>query len=148
MKYIDKLSDKEWDEILKPAHFTLDTMNSAGSPLPYVDKGIDEDGNEASVYLLHVLDTDPKANFIKYLMFRTGAGMIPLMNSAYDTGCDLIAVDDYSIRLLMCNIFEGEEVNGILQSSFTSFMKNKFPEYTRDYDMYLDSLDYGMDENN
>lgn len=139
MKYIDKLTDGEFDYILEPAGLKLDKHNTSGSELPYVDKGIDENGLESDTYILHVIDTDEnKISAISRLMMVSSMmGMFTDAKNYYGNCCDVVLMNDYNIALLSDNPFSEEDKNKILLDSMTSYLANKFPTYVKDYNDYV-----------
>lgn len=141
MKYIDKLNDKEWNDILKGSGYRLDIENESGSPRPYVDKGEDEPDYDVQNYLLRVINTSDETKLMKSLYYSIGFP-ISLMTQGYDDfSNDIIIVDDYNIRSMKSmSCLADEDVNVGLQRDFVNYLSKKFPGYADDYNSYVDSL--------
>ena len=146
IKYINRLNEEDWNQIFKGTGIKLDVNNVNKSTRPCIDRRNKNDLNERDHYLLHVIDSaDAKTNFIKYM--RETAGMpIKMIKDSYDACSDLVEAEDFLIKKLSFFIEnkDDEKINQKLQNNFTSYLKNKFPSYEKDYNNYLASLEPEM----
>ena len=129
MKYIDKLTDDDWDNIIGSVNYKLDRDNVAKSPRPYVDKGLDDpEPDKITSYLLRVVKTDED-------LITAVRLMMGLFIGKYDDNCDLIVAEDYYIHALCQPMYDEDSIIK-LQQSFYDYMSKKFDSYDADYEKY------------